>query len=64
MSYAMYELAQNQSIQDKVREEIKEVLNSTDGAILYDSIKKMTYLDQIFKGLVIYSSEQNFLKII
>lgn len=53
MSYAMYELAQNQSIQEKVREEIKEVLNSTDGVIVYDDIKKMSYLDKIFQGLFI-----------
>lgn len=49
MSYAMYELAQNQSIQEKVREEIKEVLNSTDGVIEYDNIKKMSYLEMIFQ---------------
>ncbi|KAL0127791.1 hypothetical protein PUN28_003203 [Cardiocondyla obscurior] len=49
MSYAMYELAQNQSIQDKVREEIKEVLNNDDGVILYENIKKMSYLEKIFQ---------------
>ncbi|XP_011159731.1 probable cytochrome P450 6a14 [Solenopsis invicta] len=49
MSCAMYELALNQSIQDKVRKEIKEVLNSSDGVILYDDIKKMSYLEKIFQ---------------
>ncbi|KAG5347799.1 C6A22 protein, partial [Acromyrmex charruanus] len=47
MSLAMYELAQNQSIQEKVRKEIKEVLDSADGVILYDNIKKMNYLEKI-----------------
>ncbi|XP_011878211.1 PREDICTED: cytochrome P450 6a2-like [Vollenhovia emeryi] len=49
MSFALYELAQNQSIQDKVRNEIKEVLDSTGGEILYESIKMMTYLNMIFR---------------
>ncbi|KYN36899.1 Cytochrome P450 6a2 [Trachymyrmex septentrionalis] len=49
MSYAMYELAQNQSIQEKVRKEIKEVLDNTDGVISFDSVKKMDYLGKIFQ---------------
>lgn len=53
MSHAMYELAQNQSIQEKVREEIKEVINSTGGIISYDCIKNMNYLEKIFQGLFI-----------
>jgi len=53
MSFALYELAQNQSIQEKVREEIKEVLNNSGGVILYDDIKKMSYLDKVFQGLFI-----------
>jgi len=50
MSLAMYELAKNQSIQEKVRKEIKEVLDSVDGVISYDSIKKINYLEKIFQG--------------
>lgn len=50
MSYAMYELAQNHSIQEKVRKEIKEVLDNTDGVITYDCIKEMSYLEKIFQG--------------
>jgi len=53
MSFALYELAQNQSMQEKVREEIKEVLNNSGGVILYDDIKKMSYLDKVFQGLFI-----------
>lgn len=51
MSNALYELAQHPSIQQKVREEIREVINNDNGVILYDSIKKMSYLDKIFQGL-------------
>ncbi|XP_012055383.1 PREDICTED: cytochrome P450 6a2-like [Atta cephalotes] len=49
MSLAMYELAKNQSIQEKVRKEIKEVLDNVDGVISYDSIKKINYLEKIFQ---------------
>nr|XP_012216733.1 PREDICTED: cytochrome P450 6A1-like [Linepithema humile] len=49
MSNAMYELALNQVIQDKVREEIREVLSSADGVILYDDLKKLKYLNKIFQ---------------
>lgn len=65
MSNALYELAQYQSIQDEVREEIKKVLNVTDGAITYESIKEMIYLDKVFKGMCVYmcfraSRDNNF----
>lgn len=46
---ALYELALNQTIQDRVRAEIKEVLQKTDGNITYDSIKEMKYLDACFQ---------------
>uniref|UniRef100_A0A348G631 Cytochrome P450 3 n=1 Tax=Odontomachus monticola TaxID=613454 RepID=A0A348G631_ODOMO len=49
MSNVMYELAQYPAIQEKARTEIRKVLDSSDGVILYDSIKKMTYLEQIVK---------------
>lgn len=45
LSNAMYELALNQLIQEKLRREIKEVLESTDGKITYECIKNMKYLE-------------------
>ncbi|CAK9822194.1 Cytochrome P450 6B1 [Anthophora retusa] len=45
ISNTLYELALNQSVQEKLRNEINEVLRETDGKITYDSIKKMTYLE-------------------
>lgn len=53
MSNAIYEMAQNQAIQDKVREEIREVLSGSD-TILYDDLKKMKYLDQIVRGPCVF----------
>ncbi|XP_012218845.2 cytochrome P450 6A1-like [Linepithema humile] len=46
----MYELALNQSIQDKLREEIKSVRERINGKeITYDDMNTMAYLDAVFK---------------
>lgn len=47
---ALYELAQNQDIQDKLRAEIKEHHELYDGKWQYENIKKMPILDAVFKG--------------
>ncbi|KAH8252674.1 hypothetical protein KR032_001203, partial [Drosophila birchii] len=48
MSFCLYELALQQDIQDRVREEIKSVLSKTEGGeITYDSVAEMTYLEQV-----------------
>lgn len=43
-----YELALRQDIQEKVRNEIKEILKESNGEITYDAISKMKYLDMVF----------------
>ncbi|KOX72550.1 putative cytochrome P450 6a14 [Melipona quadrifasciata] len=45
----LYELAQNQDIQDKLREEIEEHCAKNDGELKYDDIKRMKYLDKAYK---------------
>nr|QLL22070.1 cytochrome P450 [Tribolium confusum] len=47
MTFALYELARNQHIQDKVREEINTVLEKHEGKITYDAIQEMKYLEQV-----------------
>ncbi|XP_062137472.1 probable cytochrome P450 6a21 [Drosophila sulfurigaster albostrigata] len=47
MGFALYELAQRQDIQDRVREEINEVLANHNGELTYEALKEMTYLNQI-----------------
>ncbi|XP_067216694.1 probable cytochrome P450 6a17 isoform X2 [Linepithema humile] len=53
MTHTMYELAVNQSIQDRLRKEIKSVraANNRKKAeeITYDDINTMSYLDAVFK---------------
>lgn len=53
LSNVMYELAMNHTIQMKLRQEIEEVLELTDGKITYDCLKEMKYLDAVFQGTYI-----------
>lgn len=48
--FAMYELARNDDIQEKVREELRNVLRKYDGKITYDSLDEMKYLEQVLYG--------------
>ncbi|XP_017757764.1 PREDICTED: probable cytochrome P450 6a14 [Eufriesea mexicana] len=49
MTNALYELALNQDVQDKLREELIEFSAKNDGEWSYETIKEMTYLDKVFK---------------
>ncbi|XP_012231820.1 probable cytochrome P450 6a14 [Linepithema humile] len=49
MSNALYELALNFQIQDKLREEINQQYAKHGNNLIYENIKDMTYLDKIFK---------------
>nr|XP_003704414.1 PREDICTED: probable cytochrome P450 6a14 [Megachile rotundata] len=49
MSNALYELAQNHDIQDKLRDEIREHDEANNGDLKYEHIKQMEYLDKVFK---------------
>lgn len=51
MSYCLYELAQNQDIQDRLRSEVQSVLEQHEGKLTYEAIKDMRYLDQVISGL-------------
>ncbi|KAI4455252.1 cytochrome p450 [Holotrichia oblita] len=44
MSSCLLELAQNQDIQDKVREEVVQIFSKNDGKLMYDSLMDMKYL--------------------
>jgi cytochrome P450 family 6 len=46
--FMSYELALNQDIQDRLRDEINEVLERHNGEVTYDAIMDMKYLDMVF----------------
>ncbi|XP_077300187.1 cytochrome P450 6a2-like [Arctopsyche grandis] len=48
-SYAMYELAKNKHVQDKLREEIDRVTEKHNGKITYECILEMEYLTQVIE---------------
>lgn len=50
MSFLMYELAKHPEIQQKVYEEIVEVLKKHDGKLTYEAAAAMTYLGQCLDG--------------
>ena len=52
LTYALYELAQNNEVQERLRREVNEVIeNFGEDIISYDHLKKMLYLDQVLKGM-------------
>lgn len=48
-TYCLYELAINQDIQNKLYQEIIQVINK-HGELTYDSINEMVYLHQVVSG--------------
>lgn len=49
MTFAFYELAVNQDVQDKAREQIEEVLEKHNGEFTYEAAMELTYVDQIIQ---------------
>lgn len=48
LSFALYQLAVNRDIQRRLQEEIDSALS--DQELTYESLKKMTYMEQILNG--------------
>jgi hypothetical protein len=64
MSFALYELAKDQDIPQKVREDVKSVLAKYDGQITYEAIRDMKYMDLVLSGKYNgrnFASENNLL---
>lgn len=47
---ALYELAFDQNIQNKLRKEIQDMYMKNNGELQYESINSMPYLNAVFKG--------------
>uniref|UniRef100_A0A336KHH7 CSON003180 protein n=1 Tax=Culicoides sonorensis TaxID=179676 RepID=A0A336KHH7_CULSO len=50
MSYALYELAQNQKMQEKARKSIYDALKNHNNEITYESVNEMAYIDHCING--------------
>ena len=64
MTHTLYELAQNISIQNKLRQEIQEEFKKTGGKLTYDSVKCMKYLHKVFQGNIVYKMPAILIKIV
>lgn len=53
ISMALLELALNQDIQERLRNEIMSCVKETDGKITYEALMEMKYLDQVVNGKLI-----------
>ncbi|XP_020286743.1 cytochrome P450 9e2-like [Pseudomyrmex gracilis] len=47
LSFVGFQLASHPKVQNKLREEVVSVLEKYDGVITYDTLKEMTYMDQV-----------------
>ncbi|RZC40767.1 p450 domain containing protein, partial [Asbolus verrucosus] len=50
MTFALYELATNPDIQDKLRDEINTVLAKHNDELTYEGMMEMTYMEQVLHG--------------
>lgn len=50
MSFALYELALNDKLQTRARQEILEVLQRHGGGFTYECLQEMKYLGQVIDG--------------
>lgn len=50
MSFAAFEMAKNKNIQDKVRQEIIQILDKYEGKVTYEGLSEMTYLENVIQG--------------
>lgn len=50
ISSTLYELALNHSIQNRLREEIRNLFTKNNGELTFEEVMTMPYLDAIYKG--------------
>ncbi|KAF5279513.1 hypothetical protein FQR65_LT03335 [Abscondita terminalis] len=49
LTFCLYELAVNEDVQEKLRNEVHTILKENGGELTYDALSKMTYMDMIIK---------------
>jgi len=50
MSFCLHELCKNETVQNKLRTEIMQVLEKHNGEVTYDAVMEMRYLDNVVNG--------------
>lgn len=50
ITFALYELAKNKKLQDKVRREINEVYEECGGKFTYDGVSRLEYMEKVILG--------------
>lgn len=50
ISFALFEIAQNDTIQTKARQEVKKILEKYDGNVCYEAVMEMDYLEMVISG--------------
>ena len=60
LAFACYDLAKNPDVQEKLREEVEEILGDSDRDLTYDDLQSMTYVDQIIRYLTKNSDSKLF----
>lgn len=50
MCYSLFEMSQNQAVQDKARDNVKKVLKKHDGLFTYEALMEMTYVENCIAG--------------
>lgn len=58
ISFAIFELALNNDIQEKARLEVRNVLEKHGGVWCYDGFQELTYVDMIIRGELVLCSLQ------
>jgi cytochrome P450 family 6 len=51
LSFALYELALQPNIQERLRAEMTQVLSKHQGELTYDGMNEMSYLDMVISGV-------------
>jgi cytochrome P450 family 6 len=50
LSFALYELALQPDLQEKLRQEIKKAREANHGVMDYDTLKNIAYLEMVISG--------------
>ena len=62
LAFACYYLAKNPNVQEKLREEVEEIIGDSDKQLTYDNLQNMTYVDQIISETLRHASPISMLQ--